>query len=405
VASLAVGVSLVLFLVFESRILGDPALRTAGRRASPERIGAERLRLGQVSEFETGVLRVEADCDRELQIQVAVAAGSLVLQLLPDGPQTGAPLEGRSVAEVAAALDGRVLAPGVVLRVRPDSLAAGARPAAGIGTALAGTPAVFDDRGGVRLGWARAVPAPRRFLLRASRLLRFDFGESWDSRRPIGPELLPRALRSLALGLPAFTLTTVLALGLALLAAGARGRTDRTLAWLSAAGMAISVLVWIVVLRALFVGELKWFPAAWDRPYAAALVLPALIWVAAAVWPELRYYRTVVLEEMGREYVQAARARGLGTGAVLRRHVLPNVRVPVLAQSLAILPFLALGSLLLERVFAIPGLGGFAVDAVFHGDEPVLQAVSWCFALLYLASQWLADLGYPLADPRMRKLA
>jgi len=132
------------------------------------------------------------------------------------------------------------------------------------------------------------------------------------------------------------------------------------------------------------------------------LVLPILIWLLVALGPDVRLYRTVMLGEVSRPYVRTARAKGLGTGGVLFRHVLPNAMLPILTQVIVALPFLFLGSLLLERFFGIPGLGGYTVEAVFQNDQQVLRATTFLFSLLYLGAQALTDLLYTLVDPRVR---
>lgn len=403
-ASLAVGVSLLLFLIFDSGVLGDAALVEAGERATPQALGAARLLLGQFRAFEPAVARlcVEGPPQRFL---VRAQGGDLALFDLAGGERLRSPLAGRTVGEVLAEWDGRGLGGPWTLRaaLAPAS-SRGSAPAAGLAAALRGTALTLDAGRDASLGWAQPVPAAERLLRQVGGLLRLDFGVSAASGQPIAAELWARARRSLALAAPAFVASTLLALLLALFCAARRGWLDRSLAVASAAGMSVTPLAVILFLQKWLAADRRWFPIyGWDPPWLPYLVLPWLAWICVAVWPDLRLYRVLALEELGKEYVRAARARGLGPWATLRRHVLPNVLVPVLALAVAALPFLALGSLLLERFFGIPGLGGYTVEAVLAGDQPVLRAVTFLLAVAYLAAQWLADCACAVVDPRLRR--
>ena len=116
----------------------------------------------------------------------------------------------------------------------------------------------------------------------------------------------------------------------------------------------------------------------------------------------VRFYRTVFLEEVGRDYVRTARAKGCGEGRVMIRHVLRNALIPILTQVVIAIPFLFTGSLLLESFFGIPGLGSLTVDAINGNDFATLRTMVYIGALLFILGQILTDVSYALVDPRVR---
>ena len=126
------------------------------------------------------------------------------------------------------------------------------------------------------------------------------------------------------------------------------------------------------------------------------------IGVIAAIGSNVRFYRTLVLEEMGQDYVRTARAKGVSERAVLFRHVLKNAAIPILTSAVLRLPFLLTGSLLLESFFAIPGLGTLTVDAINSQDFAVVRAMVFLGTLLYITGALLTDISYALMDPRVR---
>jgi peptide/nickel transport system permease protein len=127
-----------------------------------------------------------------------------------------------------------------------------------------------------------------------------------------------------------------------------------------------------------------------------------VIGVMAATGEGVRFYRTVFIEEASRDHVRTAFAKGLDDVTVMRRHVLRNALIPILTQVVVAIPFLFMGSLLLESFFGIPGLGSMTVDAIHGNDFATLRTVVYIGALLFIAGQILTDLSYAIADPRVR---
>jgi len=151
---------------------------------------------------------------------------------------------------------------------------------------------------------------------------------------------------------------------------------------------------------------LRWFPISGFDPRPEVLsrfiALPLIIGLTASVGEGVRFYRTVFLEEAGRDHVRTARAKGLGDALVMRRHVLRNALIPILTQVVVAIPFLFMGSLLLESFFGIPGLGSMTVDAIHGNDFATLRTMVYIGALLFVAGQIATDVSYALVDPRVR---
>jgi peptide/nickel transport system permease protein len=132
------------------------------------------------------------------------------------------------------------------------------------------------------------------------------------------------------------------------------------------------------------------------------LVLPVVIGIIAGVGASARWYRTIFLEEINRDYVRTARAKGLSELRVLFRHVLHNALIPILTGAVVAIPLLFLGSLITESFFAIPGLGSYTIDAINNQDFSVVRAMVFLGSVLYIIGLILTDISYTIADPRVR---
>jgi peptide/nickel transport system permease protein len=179
------------------------------------------------------------------------------------------------------------------------------------------------------------------------KLLRGDFGESITTKEKVSDILREGLMPSLCLTIPLFVLNLTLAVGLALLAAYYRNTwIDRSLVLLSVMGMSISSLVYIMVAQYWLAGEWGLFPV-WGFESPQYLILPVLIGVVTGVGGSVRFYRTVMLDEMYQDYVRTAQAKGLSPARILLSHVLRNALIPILTNVIVALPFLYTGSLLL----------------------------------------------------------
>ncbi len=255
--------------------------------------------------------------------------------------------------------------------------------------------------------WNPERPTETLLFEHFRRMLTFDFGRSDADDTPIADRLAEGIGPSLSLTLPLFGLGLLLSVALALFVAYFRETyIDRAGLILCVLTMSISILLYIIAGQFLIARVLKWFPISGFDPSpsvaARFLALPVLIGVLASFGEAARFYRTVFLEEMGRDYVRTARAKGCGDARVMGVHVLRNAAIPILTRVVVAIPFLFTGSILLESFFGIPGLGSMTVEAIHANDFATLRVMVFLGALGFIAGQVLTDVCYVLADPRVR---
>jgi peptide/nickel transport system permease protein len=132
------------------------------------------------------------------------------------------------------------------------------------------------------------------------------------------------------------------------------------------------------------------------------ILLPVLVGVVSGIGSGARWYRTIFLEEIGKDYVRTARAKGLSEVRVLFRHVLKNGMIPILTGAVVVLPLLFMGSLITESFFGIPGLGSYTIDAIQAQDFAIVRAMVFLGSVLYIVGLILTDISYSWVDPRVR---
>ncbi len=243
------------------------------------------------------------------------------------------------------------------------------------------------------------------FAQKSARLFLFDFGYSEDKRN-IANEIKTRMWPSLALQVPVFFIGLAVCITFALLMAVFRATyLDVWGVVLCVAMMAISMLFYIIGGQYIFSKVLHLVPISGYQGGGDALkflVLPIAIGVIAGIGGASRLYRTLFLEEMAKDFVRTARAKGLSERVVLFRHVLRNALIPILTGVVVAIPFLFLGSLLQESFFGIPGLGSYTIEAIQAQDFAVLRAMVFIGAVLYILALIATDISYTVADPRVR---
>jgi peptide/nickel transport system permease protein len=255
--------------------------------------------------------------------------------------------------------------------------------------------------------WNADDPLDTMLVDHFRRMLTFDFGRSDADDAPIARRLRRGAGPSLSLTVPLFTIGLVLAILLSLLVAYFRETyVDRAGVFLCVLAMSISILVYIIGAQYLIGKLLRWFPISGYDPSPALmlrfLAMPVLIGILASIGPDVRFYRTIFLEETGRDYVRTARAKGCPPHRIMLHHVLRNALIPILTHVVIAIPFLFTGSLLLESFFGIPGLGSITVEAIHGNDFATLRTMVYLGALLFIVAQILTDACYALVDPRVR---
>ena len=243
------------------------------------------------------------------------------------------------------------------------------------------------------------------FFAKSARMFVGDFGRA-DDGRDIAREIRERMGPSLAIAVPTFVLGLFAAIAFALLLVFFRATAlDFGGVVLCVAMMSISSLFYIIGGQWLVSKLWALVPISGYAPgldAARFLVLPVLISVVAGIGSSARWYRTIFLEEISKDYVRTARAKGLSELAVLFRHVLRNALIPILTGVVVVIPLLFMGSLLVESFFAIPGLGSYTIDAINAQDFAVVRAMVFIGSVLYIVGLILTDLSYTLADPRVR---
>jgi peptide/nickel transport system permease protein len=243
------------------------------------------------------------------------------------------------------------------------------------------------------------------FWQKSASMFVLDFGYSDDGRN-ISREIATRMWPSLSIALPTFIIGLVVSISFSLLLALFRATAlDVAGVFLSVVLMSISGLFYII--GGQFVVSKLWHLVPISG-YAGGVdsfkfvILPIAIGVMSGIGSGNRLYRTIFLEEIGRDYVRTARAKGLSELRVLFTHILKNAMIPILTGVVVVIPSLFLGSLLIESFFGIPGLGSYTIDAINAQDFSIVRAMVFLGSLLYIVGLILTDISYTLVDPRVR---
>jgi len=262
------------------------------------------------------------------------------------------------------------------------------------------------------LYWNAAAEGVRKatntvFWDRSVSLMVLDFGRS-DSKSAtdIGHEIATRMVISLQLAVPLFLLQIVVSVAFALVLVFFKNSAIDFWGVVACVLMlSISALLYVIVGQYLFsrvfhLVPISGFESGWDA--ARFLVLPVMLSLLSRLGSEGRLYRAMFLEELGRDYVRTARAKGLSEPKVLFDHVLRNALIPILTSAGSYLPFVFLGSLVFESFFGIPGLGSYVIEAITGQDFAIVRSMVFIGSLIYIASYILIDVAYTVVDPRVR---
>ena len=243
------------------------------------------------------------------------------------------------------------------------------------------------------------------FFKHSAAMFAFEFGKG-DDGRDIGNEIRTRMGPSLAIALPVLVIGLLVNITFALLMVFFRATyLDLWGVVLCVVLMSISGLFYIIAGQ-YFVAKLwnllpiSGFAGGIDG--LRFILLPVLVSVVAGIGSGARWYRTIFLEEIGKDYVRTARAKGLSEVRVLFRHVLKNGMIPILTGAVVVLPLLFMGSLITESFFGIPGLGSYTIDAIQAQDFAVVRAMVFLGSFLYIVGLILTDISYSWVDPRVR---
>jgi peptide/nickel transport system permease protein len=245
------------------------------------------------------------------------------------------------------------------------------------------------------------------FWERSVSLFALQFGRAdSESAGDIGHEVASRMVVSLQLALPLFILQVLASTAFALLLVMFRSSVLDFWGVVSCVLMlSISSLFYIIVgqylfSRVLMLAPISGYVSGWDA--AKFLALPVVLSLVARLGGEARLYRAMFLEELGKDYVRTARAKGLGEQWVLWHHVLRNALIPIITSAGNYLPYVFLGSLVFESFFGLPGLGAYVIEAISKQDFAIVRTMVFLGSLLYIATFALIDIAYTWVDPRVR---
>lgn len=246
-----------------------------------------------------------------------------------------------------------------------------------------------------------------QFFTYLKQVATFDYGRSYTTKQQIWDMLRLGAPASLSLAVPAFVFETILGVLIALFVSYFRGSIiDRVIVILCVMGMSVSSLAYILFGQYFFAYYLGWFPISGYDPDPIVrmqyIALPALIWVLVSLGINVRVFRTFMLDEVTQDYVRTARSKGLEEKWVLLKHILKNAMIPIVTYVVIQIPFLIMGSFLLESFFGIPGLGSITIDAIHNSDFPVIKAMTTLETLLFIFGNLVTDVLYSVVDPRVR---
>lgn len=243
------------------------------------------------------------------------------------------------------------------------------------------------------------------FVEKSLKLFVLDFGAA-DDGRDIAREIGQRMWPSLAIALPTFLVGLLAYLSFALLLVFFRGTAlDTGGVILCVALMSISGLFYVIGGQYLMGKLWHWFPISGYQPGLDAwkfMVMPVLVSLIGGIGDSSRFYRALFIEEIGKDYVRTARAKGLSDLRVLFKHVLGNAMIPILTGVVVVIPRLFMGSLIIESFFGIPGLGSYTIDAIQAQDFAIVRSMVFLGSLLYIVGLVLTDISYTWADPRVR---
>ena len=244
------------------------------------------------------------------------------------------------------------------------------------------------------------------FFKKSVKLFLFDFGTSDTNNIDITSQISQRMWASLALTLPMFLLGLLVNITVSMIVAYYRATyVDFWGTIVAVIVMSVSSLFYIIGGQWIFGKILRLFPiSGYDVGVNMIkfVTLPVVIGVISGIGIGVRFYRTIFLEEVNRDYVRTARSKGLSEAVILFKHALKNAMIPILTNVVLAIPTLFIGSLVMEAFFAIPGLGSFTIEAIQAQDFAIVRSMVYLGSVLYIVGLLLTDVSYTLVDPRVR---
>ena len=273
---------------------------------------------------------------------------------------------------------------------------------------ILGIESTEEQRAALRVQLGLDLPVWRRYLNWLAAFVTGDFGQSYKYDMPVSRLVVAQAKATLVLAAVSFVLIAVISLPLGLIAARRQGGiVDRVVTVLTQITMSIPNFIMGIGLMVLFALVLHWFEPEYV-PLEAGLwahlrfmVIPALAIALPKSAMTVKLLRGSILGEMGQDYIRTAYSKGNSQGSALRRHVLRNAMIPVVTFLAMAIGDIMAGSIVVEQVFGIPGLGRILISSINNRDYPVVQAIVVLLAAVVVGCNFLADLLYRVMDPRI----
>ncbi|MDP6962564.1 MAG: ABC transporter permease [Planctomycetota bacterium] len=387
-----IGVELILFFALQSSVFGDPIKRETNASNDPQELIAAAHRLGMITTATTGVISLD---NFTPAARVIISYDKELIFSDINGKQLAA-----IYAETLSDLIHKINSSGVCTAELHNPKLANATVDS-LDIAYFNYRAESSNLSAINFATIEVVPQYQQAINKLVALSSFDFGLNHQGR-PVTTTLIERGLRSLAIAAPAFSIIFFAAFWLAVLVQN-RPRLKKCINLIAALFMALPALFVIFIIRQALVIEWQLAPLRpYGEPIAPLFILPILIAIVIGIWPEYLLMRSFVSNRLQQPFILAARAQGISESRIWWRHLLPNLAGP-LSQHVALnLPFLILGSLLLETIFNIPGLGTSIVDAVQNHDSNTLHAITFIIAICFIACQQCAIIVARIFDPRQR---
>lgn len=268
--------------------------------------------------------------------------------------------------------------------------------------AMAGEGATATDVDYVRKQYGFDRPLPAQFVTWAGNALHGDLGVSKFMQQPVSTIVFDRLPTTLALGLAALLVALAVAVPLGVVAAVHQDRPMDHLATLIAlVGQALPTFWFALILMAVFGARLRWVPISGDATWRH-FILPAIALAFYAIPSLMRLTRSGMLDVLGSDYIRTARARGVSPAKVVFKHALRNAVLPIVSLAAVQLGFMLGGSVVIETIFSINGLGNLSWQSIKRADIEVMQAVVLVLSFIFIALTFLADVLNSFLDPRIR---
>jgi peptide/nickel transport system permease protein len=271
-----------------------------------------------------------------------------------------------------------------------------------LAVSIAGPNATSEDVAIIRKNYGFDRPLPVQFVDWAAHAAQGDLGRSYLYHAPVSGLIKDRLPITLTLGLTGLAIALLVALPLGILSAMREGSLlDRCIGVLALFGQAMPSF-WLGLMLIIFLGlKLQWLPISgvetWD-----GYIMPGIVLAFSAIPALMRLTRAGMIEALSSDYIRTARAKGLSTGSIVLKHALRNAAMPVVSVAAVQLGFMLGGSIVIESVFALHGVGYLAWESISKNDFPVVQAVVLILAVIYIGLTLLADMANAVLDPRLR---